>query len=104
MSGGIVMSKAGTLPAPTRAGVPQKYFCVWSDEATLLCLTTDYGVAVDVYGEYMIDNGYFTDDSWAESEAYIQTFDEFPSDNSDIMDYISDDEKLKWKHGETVMI
>jgi hypothetical protein len=98
-----VEKKAGKMPAPMRGNKVQKYFCVWSDEATIICLTTDYGMALDVYGNYMVDSGYLTDDEWAEASAYIETFDEFPSDNPIIMDYLSDNEKLKWKHGETVL-
>jgi hypothetical protein len=81
-----------------------KYYCVWSDDETILCLTTDYGVALDVYGDYMFNNGYLTDDSWTDATASIEEFIEYPTDRDDIMRFINDTEKLAWKHGKTIML
>lgn len=80
------------------------YYCVWSEQDTILCLTTDFGIATDVYGEHMIDSGYVTDDSWADATARIEEFPEFPVTRKDIMDFLSDDEYIAWNGGITVMM
>jgi hypothetical protein len=80
------------------------YYCVWSEQDTILCLTTDFGIATDVYGEHMIDSGYVTDDSWADATARIEEFPEFPVTRKDIMDFLSDDEYIAWNGGNTVMM
>jgi DNA phosphorothioation-dependent restriction protein DptG len=82
----------------------KKYYCVWSEQETILCLTTDYGIALDVYGNHMIDSGYVTDDSWADAIARIEEFDEWPVTRRDIMDALSDDEYIAWNAGDTVML
>jgi DNA phosphorothioation-dependent restriction protein DptG len=82
----------------------KKYYCVWSEQDTILCLTTDYGIALDVFGEHMIDSGYVTDDSWADAIARIEEFDEFPVTRKDIMSVLSDDEYIAWNAGNTVML
>lgn len=69
----------------------------------MLCLTTDSGLALDIYANHMINVGRLTDDDWADSEAFIEEFTEFPSDRADIMDFISDQEKSLWKSGETIV-
>lgn len=77
-----------------------KYFCVWSEQGAILCLTTDYGVAIDVYSEHMINCGHLTDDSWSDTTAFIEEFSSvFPSDRKDIMEAISDSERRDWKSG-----
>lgn len=83
-----------------------KYYCVWSEFDTILCLTTDYGIALDVFANHMTSVGRLTDDSWSETSAHIEDFYGFPSeaDHSDIFNYITDVEKNKWFQGETVMI
>ena len=80
------------------------YYCVWGNSDQILCLTTDYGIAMDVYGEHMIDSGYVTDDSWADATARIEEFPEFPVTRKDIMDFLSDDEYIAWNGGNTVMM
>jgi hypothetical protein len=86
------------------------YYCVWSEQDTILCLTTDFGIATDVYGEHMIASGYVTDDAWSgespffSSLARIEEFDEFPVTRKDIMDVLSDDEYIAWNGGNTVMM
>jgi len=82
----------------------KKYYCVWSEQDTILCLTTDFGIATDVYGEHMIDSGYVTDDSWADATARIEEFPEFPVTRKDIMSVLSDDEYIAWNAGNTVML
>lgn len=82
----------------------KKYYCVWSEQDTILCLTTDYGIAIDVFGNHMIDSGYVTDDSWADAIARIEEFDEFPVTRKDIMSVLSDDEYIAWNAGNTVML
>ena len=82
----------------------KKYYCVWSEQETILCLTTDYGIAMDVFGDHMIDSGYVTDDSWADAIARIEEFDEFPVTRKDIMSVLSDDEYIAWNAGNTVML
>jgi hypothetical protein len=82
----------------------KKYYCVWSEQDTILCLTTDYGIAMDVFGDHMIDSGYVTDDSWADAIARIEEFDEFPVTRKDIMSVLSDDEYIAWNAGNTVML
>jgi hypothetical protein len=82
----------------------KKYYCVWSEQDTILCLTTDYGIAMDVFGNHMIDSGYVTDDSWADAIARIEEFDEFPVTRKDIMSVLSDDEYIAWNAGDTVML
>jgi hypothetical protein len=82
----------------------KKYYCVWSEQDTILCLTTDYGIAMDVFGDHMIDSGYVTDDSWADAIARIEEFDEFPVTRKDIMSVLSDDEYIAWNAGDTVML
>ena len=82
----------------------KKYYCVWSEQDTILCLTTDYGIAMDVFGNHMIDSGYVTDDSWADAIARIEEFDEFPVTRKDIMSVLSDDEYIAWNAGNTVML
>jgi hypothetical protein len=82
----------------------KKYYCVWSEQETILCLTTDYGIAMDVFGDHMIDSGYVTDDSWADAIARIEEFDEFPVTRKDIMSVLSDDEYIAWNAGDTVML
>ncbi len=80
------------------------YYCVWGNSDQILCLTTDFGIATDVYGEHMIDSGYVTDDSWADATARIEEFPEFPVTRKDIMDFLSDDEYIAWNGGITVMM
>jgi hypothetical protein len=81
------------------------YYCVWGNQDTILCLTTDFGIATDVYGEHMIDSGYVTDDSpFFSSVARIEEFPEFPVTRKDIMDFLSDDEYIAWNGGNTVMM
>jgi hypothetical protein len=82
----------------------KKYYCVWSEQDTILCLTTDYGIAMDVFGDHMIDSGYVTDDSWADAIARIEEFDEFPVTRKDIMSVLSDDEYIAWNAGNTLML
>ena len=80
----------------------KKYFCVWSEEDTILCLTTDYGIALDTLANHMEDCGRFTDDQWSESSASIEEFVEYPRDREDIIGYISPEEAALWKNGEPV--
>jgi DNA phosphorothioation-dependent restriction protein DptG len=82
----------------------KKYYCVWSEQDTILCLTTDYGIALDVYGNHLIDSGYVTDDSWADAIARIEEFDEWPVTRRDIMDPLTDGEYIAWNAGYTVML
>ena len=82
----------------------KKYYCVWGEENEILALTSDYGIALDVLAEHMLIRGRLTDDQWAESTAIIEDFPEFPSDNRFILDFITKDETLNWKNGETVII
>lgn len=80
------------------------YYCVWSEETAILCLTTDYGIALDVFAEHMTMNGRLTDDEWQETTAFIEEFSEFPSDRPDIVDFLHPNEIQKWKAGEPVFI
>lgn len=80
------------------------YYCVWGEEGTILCLTTDYGLSLDVFAEHMTMKGRLTDDQWQETTAFIEEFDQFPSDRNDILDFITPAEKNKWRACETVMI
>jgi hypothetical protein len=80
-----------------------KYYCVWGEDESILVLTTDYGIALDMYAQHLESMGRLTDDQWSDTTAYIEEFGEsFPSDREDIMDSISDSERLAWKHGETI--
>ena len=80
-----------------------KYFCVWSEDETMLCLTTDNGFALDIFANHMMNVGRLTDDDWSDTTAFIEEFTEFPSDRADIMDFISDEEKNLWKSGESIV-
>lgn len=80
------------------------YYCVWSEQGTILCLTTDYGIAVDVYGEHMIFSGKLTDDDWATSAANIEEFSELPTNREDIVGELPPDAITAWKHGDTVLL
>lgn len=81
-----------------------KYYCVWSEFDTILCLTTDYGIALDVFANHMTSVGRLTDDSWSETTAHIEEFFTFPENNSEIMESISDGERVKWKYGNTIFL
>ena len=80
------------------------WYCVWSNEDKILCLTSDYGIAVDVLGNHMVDTGYVTDDSWADATARIEEFDTIPDDRNDIIDFLTLDEYNTWYNGGTVMM
>lgn len=55
------------------------YYCVWGNSDQILCLTTDYGIAMGAYTQHMTESGYVTDDSpFFSSVARIEEFDEFP--------------------------
>lgn len=82
----------------------KKYYCVWSEQETILCLTTDNGIAIDVFAEHMINVGRLTDDDWSDTTAFIEEWDEFPVERKDIMDFLTDEEYIAWNGGNTVMM
>lgn len=82
----------------------KKYYCVWSEQETILCLTTDGGIALDMFAEHMINSGRLTDDEWSDTTAFIEEWDEFPVERKDIMDFLTDEEYIAWNGGNTVII
>lgn len=82
----------------------KKFYCVWSEQDTILCLTTDYGIALDRYAQHMEECERFTDDQWSDTTAFIEDFDEYPTERADIFDYISPQEAAKWMNGEPVFL
>lgn len=82
----------------------KKYYCVWSEDETMLCLTTDNGIALDVFADHMMKVGRLTDDDWSDTTAFIEEFDEFPVTRKDIMDFLTDEEYIAWNAGNTVML
>jgi hypothetical protein len=82
----------------------KKYYCVWSEDETMLCLTTDNGIALDVFANHMNQVGRLTDDDWSDTTAFIEEFDEFPVTRKDIMHFLTDEECIAWNAGNTVML
>ena len=82
----------------------KKFYCVWGEEGQILALTTDYGRALDVFAELMMIVGRLTDDSWSDTTAMIEDFQDYPAGNNFIIDFITKSEALRWKNGETVII